>query len=59
MLFSFLPVRWFPPAAHYKNPYPRALNVAPGLVAKGSKVQKAQDRLRLHAKPIYLHSFPV
>jgi hypothetical protein len=47
-------------AAHYRNPYPRPMNVAPGIVARvGSKPKKAQDRLRQQSKPIYLHSFPV
>ncbi|XP_065065931.1 LYR motif containing protein 1-like [Rhopilema esculentum] len=46
-------------ALHYKNPYPRPVNVPPLATAQlaGKKLGKGQQRRRKIAKPIYIKSY--
>eukprot|EP00794_Sanderia_malayensis_P008854 gene8854-9802_t len=46
-------------ALHYKNPYPRPVNVPPLAAARvqGKKFGKGQLRRRSEAKPVYIRSY--
>eukprot|EP00051_Salpingoeca_urceolata_P035267 m.28996 g.28996 ORF g.28996 m.28996 type:complete len:115 (-) comp8999_c0_seq1:170-514(-) len=44
-------------ASHYRNPYPRSLNVFPTAMPVGTRRMKHQARLRKQATPAYLRSY--